>query len=185
MGWHVEDACVILDLAGMADGVSCCRWASVILNIRDQLLLTTARTHTSHVQWLILFFVLMRRPQLQTPLRDVVEHVQLLHPHVHERMREGGMASGCYNVCLERNRWHLIGHVQMIEPNYPENLGLCIIINAPWWVKARLHGSLLTRTPPRYIQGIWSVVQMFLQERTRAKFRLYGYDYKDELAKVL
>jgi len=76
-----------------------------------------------------------------------------------------GMSWGMFNKYIRNCTAEC---AKMIEPNYPENLGISIIINAPW-----------------YIKGIWKVVKMFLKKRTSGKFRIYGSDYKEKLAKFI
>jgi len=51
---------------------------------------------------------------------------------------------------------------------YPERLGVCFIINAPW---------LFT--------GVWAMVRHFLDPKTQQKFRIIGSGYKDELSKAI
>jgi len=51
---------------------------------------------------------------------------------------------------------------------YPERLGVCFIINAPW---------LFT--------GVWAMVRHFLDPKTQRKFRIIGTSYQDELKKVI
>ena len=47
------------------------------------------------------------------------------------------------------------------SPNYPEALGMCIVVNAPWFVKT-----------------IWAVARGFLAKRTRKKFRILGKKFR-------
>lgn len=54
------------------------------------------------------------------------------------------------------------------DPNYPEALGLCIVVNAPWFVKT-----------------IWAVAKGFLAKRTRKKFRILGKKFRKVLHTVV
>lgn len=77
----------------------------------------------------------------------------------------GGFALSWFNSYV---RTSLAAVANMVEPNYPENLGVCIIVNAPW-----------------YMQAIWSVAKMFLPARTTQKFHIYGSNYKDKIFKYI
>jgi len=77
----------------------------------------------------------------------------------------GGFALSWFNSYV---RTSLAAVAKMVEPNYPENLGVCIIINAPW-----------------YMQAIWRVAKMFLPVRTTQKFHIYGTNYKDKIFKYI
>ena len=54
------------------------------------------------------------------------------------------------------------------NPNYPEALGMCIVVNAPWFVKT-----------------IWAVAKGFLAKRTRKKFRILGKKFRKVLHSVV
>ena len=57
-----------------------------------------------------------------------------------------------------------------IEENYPEVMGKCFIVNAPW-----------------VFQGIWAVVKPWLPPRTLAKIEFYGKgnEFKDAMRKFV
>uniref|UniRef100_A0A7S0RLK1 CRAL-TRIO domain-containing protein n=1 Tax=Chlamydomonas leiostraca TaxID=1034604 RepID=A0A7S0RLK1_9CHLO len=64
---------------------------------------------------------------------------------------------------------HLLGEVARIDQDYyPEHLGAMFIINTPYVFKV-----------------IWAVVNPLLEERTRRKITVLGYDYQETLKQAI
>lgn len=57
---------------------------------------------------------------------------------------------------------------QITQDNYPESLGQLRIVNAPW-----------------VFTGVWAIIKVWLDEKTRNKISLVGGNYKEELLKYI
>ena len=60
----------------------------------------------------------------------------------------------------KRTRDFIEGMSQILSDYYPETMQKCFVVNAPF-----------------IFTGMWAVVKVFLDERTRSKIKIYGEDF--------